>query len=220
MQTYRNKALICLIYILGGISLIFLVAGNLPGAAFAALLTVGGVSTYRHKKAEFIDTEHRLEHQQNSHDIQASQVLVSRINSGDLPVELSFKALLKKNEVCHFSTEAELYEMRSQRYSTGSGSARVRVAKGFSVSTGSTRSYHSERVLTRISGGELSITSKRVIFSGNEKSFECPIGKVISADHNNETFVIQYGNEPKYLTMDTGKSLIAVAVLKKLIAEL
>ncbi|NIG17431.1 hypothetical protein F3J37_01895 [Pantoea sp. Al-1710] len=220
MQNYSNKALMCLIYILGGISFVFLVAGNLPGAAFAALLTVGGVSTYRHKKNEFIDAGHRLEYQKNSNDIHASQLLVSRINSGDLPVELSLKALLKKNEVCHFSTEAELYEMRSKRYSTGSGSARVRVAKGFSVSTGSTRSYHTERILTKISMGELSITNKRVIFSGSEKSFECPIGKVINADDNNETLVIQYGNEPKYLNMDIGKSLIAVAVLKKLISQI
>lgn len=95
-----------------------------------------------------------------------------KIENGDLPV-CTADIILQKSEVCHFKTNAELYEDR--KVTTGVKYAgptyRMRIAKGLYYRMGNiSTARKSEDVMTLIDSGVLYITNKRILFNGSKGS--------------------------------------------------
>ncbi|HEX8618203.1 MAG TPA: hypothetical protein VF911_11510 [Thermoanaerobaculia bacterium] len=90
---------------------------------------------------------------------------------------------LQRDEVCHFSSHADLHEMRTETqrtYSSGT-SVRIKIMKGVYYRVGSTQTHRVTRdVLRHIDSGTLYITNKRVIFDGSKKNNAIRLANVLS----------------------------------------
>jgi len=107
------------------------------------------------------------------------------LRSGNIPImkEGDSPIILKRNEEHLFSMpDIRLKEPRSVRKSSGTyGGPRVRIAKGVSIGVGSfgaTSESHKE--IRDIDVGTLTITSKRIVFTGTKKTKNIPLAKIIS----------------------------------------
>lgn len=93
--------------------------------------------------------------------------------------------LLKKNEVAYVLLKGiALYEERTkQQYVGGSRGVSFRVMKGVSFRVGA---FKGERIPVtekkHIDTGDLTITNKRVIFTGDTKSLSYPVSKIINVE--------------------------------------
>ncbi|MEA2488624.1 MAG: hypothetical protein QOH21_416, partial [Acidobacteriota bacterium] len=90
---------------------------------------------------------------------------------------------LQRDEVCHFSAAAQMYEMRTetQRVQYAGTSVRIKIMKGVYYRVGSTSVQRITReVLREIDRGTLYVTSKRVIFDGARKNTTIRLASVLS----------------------------------------
>ncbi len=108
---------------------------------------------------------------------------LTQLEEGILP-EIDADIFLKRNEVAHYQTNCELYEERIKReYVGGHSGVSIRVAKGVYWRVGGFKGYPVEKtVLTKIDQGKLVITNKRIVFSGDRKSFSIPYSKLIDIE--------------------------------------
>jgi hypothetical protein len=116
--------------------------------------------------------------------------LATEIRAGNLPGnDRDARALLEvpglvlgANEVVHWVEPGDLLEERVVRrgYAGGSAGVNVRVVRGVSVNVGRHGGQLvSERGIVPVSGGSLVLTSKRIVFRGDRKSFQMPLGKLL-----------------------------------------
>lgn len=120
--------------------------------------------------------------------------------------------LLKQGESAFYSIYSELSETRAvRRYQ--SGSAGLRVAKG--VRIGATRgTSYSTQELTRIDSGNLTVTNKRLIFSGNNTTTRTVmLSKVIKAEPALETIEIAIEGREKSMIFTSPNPLVAATVI-------
>ncbi len=92
-------------------------------------------------------------------------------------------ALLKKNEVGIFESPASFVEGRAVRQG-GYGGTRVRIAKGVSVNVGGFQA-ESHQELRVIDEGTLTLTSKRILFTGSKRTVSINLDKVIKVTSYN-----------------------------------
>jgi hypothetical protein len=114
--------------------------------------------------------------------IEYYQMLHRLESGGELPTAEARNIILQKNEICHLSLPAVLYEERFVRstYQGGSRGVSFRIMKGVSYRVGAHRGdIQAERALVPVSDGTFSVTNKRLIFSGNKKSNSTPIPKLL-----------------------------------------
>lgn len=97
--------------------------------------------------------------------------------------EIAAPISLQRDEVCHFSSHADLHEMRTETqrtYSSGA-SVRIKIMKGVYYRVGSTQTHRVTRdVLRHIDSGMLYVTNKRVIFDGTRKNNAIRLANVLS----------------------------------------
>jgi peptidoglycan hydrolase-like protein with peptidoglycan-binding domain len=106
-----------------------------------------------------------------------------RVHSGKIPELSQSPILVQTGEKLYFCCEAKLIEQRVIARHTvgGSRGVSVRVMKGVSFRVGAYRGTSvSERGPAVVSEGDFCITSERVVFSGNEKSFSINWEKLLS----------------------------------------
>jgi hypothetical protein len=109
--------------------------------------------------------------------------LVQSLQRGDLP-KLSgpISLPLQRNEIAHFRfAPVEFWQERtvSREYVGGSSGVSMHIARGMTYHIGSHRGHVVSRSkLVRIARGDLILTSKRLIFSG-EKAFSIPLAKIL-----------------------------------------
>ncbi|MBW4008562.1 hypothetical protein HG532_00765 [Moraxella osloensis] len=109
---------------------------------------------------------------QNESKIVEKQRTVNLISSGNLPL-VSTNLLLKKDETAYFYEIADLLEERviGRQYVGGSSGVSFRVAKGVSFRVGASRGRSvSERGTVITDNGSLTITNKRIVFVGANKT--------------------------------------------------
>jgi len=108
---------------------------------------------------------------------------MTMLEDGVLP-EVESSIFLRKNETAHFQTQCELHEERTKKeYVGGYSGFSFRVAKGVSWRVGGFKGRPVEKqVLTRIDSGVLVVTNKRLVFSGDRKSFSVPYRKLIDLE--------------------------------------
>jgi hypothetical protein len=104
------------------------------------------------------------------------------IQNGQLPPIMPSGIVLKKTENAYWQVSADLFEERvvNKRYEGGSRGVSMRVMKGVSFRVGShSGQLVSEKAHIPVSTGRFVITDKRLIFSGDNKSFSVDYGKII-----------------------------------------
>ena len=109
---------------------------------------------------------------QNESKIIDKQKTINSITDGNLPL-VATNILLKKDEIAYFYEIADLLEERviGRRYVGGSSGVSLRVAKGVSVRVGASRGNSiSERGTVITDSGSLTITNKRIVFVGANKT--------------------------------------------------
>lgn len=104
---------------------------------------------------------------------------------------------LKPKESAFRQSAAEMYETRSVRYSTGGGSTSVRVMKGVSVRSGSTRQSESYEEMRLLDQGVLTLTDQRFVFAGSHENRVIPLAKVLTVKQFVDAIAISVENKAK-----------------------
>lgn len=129
-------------------------------------------------------------------------ILVDAIEKGTVPIKMenSPDILLKKGESINLVlNNINFLEPRSVRYTKGGGGGvSVRVAKGVSVRSGSGQS-RSESIdeIKLIDTGTLIITNKRIVFSGNIKTINIDLDKLINLTPYSDGIATRRSNKQK-----------------------
>lgn len=125
------------------------------------------------------------------------------IENGEIPV-ISVSINLQKNERCYFKTPAEWHELRTitKRINYGGPSARIKIMKGLSYRVGSMKVERvTKETMQQLDTGTLYVTNKRLIFTGNKKTSNIKLEKILS--------VIPYSNGIE-IVKDAGRSPVFV----------
>ncbi len=119
---------------------------------------------------------------------------LAKIKKGELPTipAEQLDIILKKGEVAHLQGTVEYWEERMVRRHAGSfGGPSFRIAKGvywrMGRYSGSSRSYPE---LRHIDTGNLVLTSKRLVFTGELNSFTIPLAKIASLKMNGKSDLV------------------------------
>jgi hypothetical protein len=119
---------------------------------------------------------------QEEHPDILGRLMVAKLNEGRLTVIEAPQMLTKKNEVVHLEIGAALLkEVALREWQAGSRGVSFRIAKGVSYRVGNTRGKSvvvgTEQLVE--DAGMLSVTSSRVVFTGERKSMEIPFSKLL-----------------------------------------
>jgi hypothetical protein len=111
------------------------------------------------------------------------QIFIARVNDGRLPTVADPQLILKRGEVAHLETPAEmLKEVAIREYKGGSHGVSFRIMKGVSYRVGQHRGQM-EVVGSRLEiadTGTLVVTSQRVVFTGTRRSQEVRYDKLLN----------------------------------------
>jgi hypothetical protein len=113
------------------------------------------------------------------------RLYIARVNDGRLPALEEAHLMVKPGEVVHLETAAVLLkEVVRREYRGGYSGVSFRVAKGVRFHTGGFRgrSVVVGGDLVDEDGGILSVSSKRIVFLGDQKTIEIPYGKLANVD--------------------------------------
>lgn len=97
------------------------------------------------------------------------------------------QALIKAGEKAYGAVKASLQEFKTVGYSAGSTGMSVRVAKGVTLRTSGMRGK-AVKGMVSVATGELVISDKRVIFSGDKKSFAIPLEDLLGTTNYTDGF--------------------------------
>lgn len=109
--------------------------------------------------------------------------LLNEIQGGNIPTIPATNLVMHKDEKAYWSEPAILAEEKviNRRYVGGSHGVSLRIMKGVSYRIGSYRgNLVSETGVVAVSNGSLIITSKRLIFQGDKKSFAVNLNKILN----------------------------------------
>lgn len=138
-----------------------------------------------------LNTEH--------HDI-LCRLMIAKLNDGRLDLIDSPQILTKKNEVVHLEVGAGLLkEVAIREWQAGSRGVSFRIAKGVSYRIGNTRGK-SVVVGTELQiedGGVLCVTSSRIVFTGERKTMEIPLAKLIDVNVYTDAILFHASNRQR-----------------------
>jgi hypothetical protein len=125
--------------------------------------------------------------------------LLTEIQRGNPPAISVPNVILQKTEVAYWAEPANILEERvvRRRYEGASQGLSFRIAKGVSYRIGAHRGHLiTDTAVLPVSTGELVITSRRVIFRGDAKSFTIRLDKLLE---------LQFYDDGVRLTDEKGK---------------
>ena len=99
------------------------------------------------------------------------------IKRGEKPTTIPKSAILRENEIAHFSAAAVLMEEKTIGYEANNTSVRIRLTNSVSAGKGNIKGKAIRKIIP-VSNGELVITNLRIVFAGEVKSFEIPFQKL------------------------------------------
>lgn len=108
--------------------------------------------------------------------------LLSEIQEGNIPTLTSTNVITQKDEKVYWIEPSSLLEERAvnRRYAGGSQGVSFKIMKGVSYRIGGHKGHYvADKENVKVSSGKLIITNKRLIFSGDNKSFSTRIDKII-----------------------------------------
>jgi hypothetical protein len=107
--------------------------------------------------------------------------------------------------LCH---PALLWEMRSRRYATG---GRIRIAKG--VRVGGYRQYHYRREPEAISRGTLSITNRRIVFTGT-KAPTVEYRHLVAIENDTMSITVQSSQRQTPIALSFDDAILGAALIR------
>lgn len=143
------------------------------------------------------------------------RLVVARVNDGRLPAIDDPRLLARPGEIVHLETAAVLMKAVAVReYQAGSRGVSFRIMKGVSYRVGATRgrmvTVGSEVVA--IDDGVLSVTSRRVVFSGGAKTLEFRYDKLVGLELFSDGIQLAVTNRqaPSLMKVDSVDAVVAV----------
>lgn len=121
------------------------------------------------------------------------------------------KAIIKPGEKAYAAVLANLMEVQTVGYSAGTAGVSFRIAKGVTVRTGGIRGK-AEKEMVKAASGELVITESRVLFSGDRKSFDIPLAKLLNATNYSDGFGFSDNKKTYTLTTENDADRLKFAV--------
>jgi hypothetical protein len=130
--------------------------------------------------------------------------------------------VLEPGESAFWSQPASLYENKvvRRRYEGGSRGVSIRVAKGVSFRVGNHRGQSvSETADVPVAFGEFIITSHRLLFVGDKKSFSAPLKKVLHLEpaHDGVRFSETNRQKPRLVLFQSHNGDLAYEVLQRIV---
>jgi hypothetical protein len=123
--------------------------------------------------------------------------ILDHLAQGNIAHHFETSLILKKNEKLIFSLPSVSYcEERVVRRKGVSQGISLRVARGIWLRTGGFQSA-SEEEIKELDIGELSITSKRLVFFGSSRSLEYQLGKINAVSGHGDTLAISRSGKSK-----------------------
>lgn len=144
----------------------------------------------------FVGLTQLITRKKKKYPIPNVSVLRTLAPTDSLPVETAPNIILSDGEVCHYCGPAAHIKQKNVvvGYSGGSRGTSVRIAKGATVRLGSSKASPVRGDVQDRSDGILSITNKRVIFSGVKVSFDKKISSLSAVTPGQDGIVLQFGS--------------------------
>lgn len=115
---------------------------------------------------------------------------------------------LSVSEVCVFTADARLRQVRAHGYSVGGS---VRVMKGVYVGQ---RQYQSTESFDVVNTGVLYVTNTRLIFTGLKSTLNTPFNKLVSLDMHTDGLFVHSSGRQKASFIEFSGSLIVSMIVK------
>lgn len=174
--------------------------------AFIVFCIVMAVSSYRNKsvanrpKPPFVNP----------------YVDVAMYESGNrFPTVHYSNVILQPGEQMIYVTPAQTFIQKEQvvGYTGGSAGASVRVAKGLTIRSGSSRGIPIRQNVTKFNDGDYIVTTKRLLFLSQNESFEFRIEKITAFKIiAQDAFMIMQGNKQKNICVDISQAKYAAGL--------
>lgn len=127
----------------------------------------------------------------------------------ELPVITTSNLMLSSGEICHYCGSATFVKTKNVvvGYAGGSRGTSIRIAKGMSMRVGAQKAAPIRGDVQERTPGILSITNKRVVFSGNKGAFDKKISTLSAVTPYQNGIAFQFGDrqyplessEPEYV---------------------
>jgi hypothetical protein len=144
------------------------------------------------------------------------QLVLGRANDGRLPVVDAPRLMAQRDEVVHQEMPAALVkEVAVREYRGGSAGVSVRVAKGVRFNTGRSRGQMVTvgTQIQTVDTGVLSITSLRVVFTGQRKAIESKYSKLVGLQVYSDALAISVSNRQAISTFKVHDGPFAAALI-------
>lgn len=134
-----------------------------------------------------------------------------------LPIDTAPNIILSDGEICHYCGFATHIKTKNVvvGYSGGSRGTNVRLAKGVSVRVGSSKASPVRGDVQERSNGVLSITNKRIIYSGEKKSFDNKISSLSAMTPYDKGIVFQFGSTQ--YPLETPEAMYIYQILSRIV---
>lgn len=126
------------------------------------------------------------------------------------------------DEILLYAAPASTFKDHEQitGYTGKTAGVSVRVAHGVTVKSGQTGSRAVRKTVRHSCTGDLLITSRRILFTGKDDSFEFPVHKISTVKQLDEnSFVIQSGNSSRNVCLDAALFVYAYALTNYTISQ-
>lgn len=134
-----------------------------------------------------------------------------------LPVVNATNIILFNGEVCHYCSAATYVKTKNVvvGYSGGSQGVSIRVAKGMSYRVGASKAAPVRGNVEERTNGLLSITNKRIVFSGAKGAFDKKLTALSSVTPYKNAIDFQFGTQS--FSLETKQSEIIYSILARII---
>ncbi|CAK7055700.1 hypothetical protein [Tissierella sp.] len=141
------------------------------------------------------------------------EIISRKMDSDGIPI-VATSLILSSREKCHYQGKGIrlITSRRVTRYEGNSSGASLRVAKGLTVRTGSSRGVPIREDVTDKYQGEIAITNKRIVFLG-DKGFEFSYGEMTALDYYSDAIAFQV-NSKRYVISSPEIDYIQIIVDK------
>ena len=138
--------------------------------------------------------------------------VIKQINNGDMPCINTPNLNLEENEFCCYMDKG--YTFKDKTITTGytgrNNSVSIRIAKGISYRTGASGSRAIRETQRTKYFGTLYLTTKRLIYSSQNVSFDKPHEKITSIQEAKDGLIIQIGSNTYEIVIDTHSEFMKV----------
>ncbi len=137
--------------------------------------------------------------------------------AGELPSIKPASAILKAGETAYVEASSMLMETRFGGFVGGSRGVSVHVAKGLTLRAGAFKGHKVEHIVVA-ARGHLLITSQRVIFAGDQKSFAVALDKLINITRYRDGFTFNDGSKShNVLVPNIRERTVFTAILDRIV---